>query len=170
MRHSPQKGRILRPVLYARKQRDVPDSRSDSVLPCEQAVDQRTIKAKRSELRNGLTCRQRMFILEELVGRSDKEAALSAGYSLSVAENTKQRIWKPRVRAEFERLLQVRVRQQNQIEVAVFSIRCGNTQDTQSAASHRVTPRITLAKVFVIIGMCSDSLFLSWASVAGERP
>ena len=27
-----------------------------------------------------------------------------AGYSLSVAENTKQRIWKPRVRAEWERL------------------------------------------------------------------
>jgi hypothetical protein len=28
-----------------------------------------------------------------------------------------------------------------------------------------VTPRISVAKVFVVIGMCSDSLFLSWASV-----
>jgi hypothetical protein len=34
----------------------------------------------------------------------DKDAALSAGYSLSVAENTKQRVWRPRVRAEWERL------------------------------------------------------------------
>lgn len=45
-----------------------------------------------------------MFILEKLVGRNDKEAALSAGYSPSVAENTKQRVWKPQVRLEFERL------------------------------------------------------------------
>ena len=41
---------------------------------------------------------------EKLVGLNDKDAALAAGYSLSVAENTKQRIWKPRVRAEWERL------------------------------------------------------------------
>ena len=62
------------------------------------------VKAKRSDLRNGLTRRQRTFILEKLVGLNDKDAALSAEYSLSVAENTKQRIWKPRVRAEWERL------------------------------------------------------------------
>jgi len=37
-----------------------------------------------------------------LAGLSDKDAALAAGYSVSVAENTKQRIWKPRVRAEWE--------------------------------------------------------------------
>ena len=35
-----------------------------------------------------------MFILEKLVGRSDEDAALSEGYSLSVAENTKQWTWK----------------------------------------------------------------------------
>jgi hypothetical protein len=35
---------------------------------------------------------------------NDKDAAIAAGYSLSVAENTKQRVWKPRVHAEFERL------------------------------------------------------------------
>jgi phage terminase small subunit len=59
---------------------------------------------KGRKLRNGLSHRQRMFVLEKLVGLNDKDAALSAGYSLSVAKNTKQRIWKPHVRAEFERL------------------------------------------------------------------
>lgn len=59
---------------------------------------------RRSELLNGLTRRQRTFVLEKLLGHTDKDAALLAGYSLSVAENTKQRIWKPRTRAEFERL------------------------------------------------------------------
>jgi Terminase small subunit len=47
-----------------------------------------------SELRNGLTDRQRRFILEKIAGLNDKDAALAAGYSLSVAENTKQRVWK----------------------------------------------------------------------------
>jgi phage terminase small subunit len=60
--------------------------------------------AKRSELRNGLTRRQRVFVLEKLAGLNDRNAALAAGYSLSVAENTKQRIWKLRVRVEFERI------------------------------------------------------------------
>jgi hypothetical protein len=42
---------------------------------------------------------------EKILGSSDKEAALAAGYSLSVAENTKQKIWaKPRVPIEFKRL------------------------------------------------------------------
>jgi hypothetical protein len=99
-----QKGRILGSLVSARKQHEQPDSRSDVDIACEQAVEQGIVKAKRSDLRNGLTCRQRMFILEKLVGRSDKDAALSAGYSSSVAENTKQRIWKLRVRKEFERL------------------------------------------------------------------
>jgi len=65
---------------------------------------QELVKTKRSDLRNGLTRRQRTFILEKLVGLNDKDAALAAGYSLSVAENTKQRICKPQVRAEWERL------------------------------------------------------------------
>jgi len=34
----------------------------------------------------------------------NKDAALAAGYALSVAENTKQRIWKPQVLAEYERV------------------------------------------------------------------
>ncbi len=64
-------------------------------------------QGRRSELLNGLTRRQRTFILEKLLGHTDKDAALLAGYSLSVAENTKQRIWKPRTRVEFERLKEV---------------------------------------------------------------
>ena len=65
------------------------------------------MEAKRSELRNGLTRRQRTFILEKLVGLNDKDAALSAGYSLSVAENTKQKIWaKPEMWSQFERLIE----------------------------------------------------------------
>jgi phage terminase small subunit len=60
---------------------------------------------QKAERINGLLRRQRTFLLEKLVGLNDKEAALAAGYTLSVAENTKQKIWaKPLVRAEFERL------------------------------------------------------------------
>src|SRR5580704_2464266 len=80
------------------------DSESDGTCASEQANMQELLRAKRSDLRNGLTRRQRTFILEKLVGLNDKDAALAAGYSLSVAENTKQRIWKPRVRSEWERM------------------------------------------------------------------
>jgi hypothetical protein len=59
---------------------------------------------RRSELRNGLTDMQRLFLFGKLSGLNDKDAAIAAGYSLSVAENTKQRIWKPQVRSEYERL------------------------------------------------------------------
>jgi phage terminase small subunit len=55
----------------------------------------------------GLSRRQRAFIREKVLGLNDKDAALAAGYSLSVAENTKQKIWaKPQVSTEFERLLE----------------------------------------------------------------
>jgi hypothetical protein len=63
-----------------------------------------TREVRRSELRNGLTDRQRLFLFGKVSGLNDKDAAIAAGYSLSVAENTKQRIWKPRVRVGFERL------------------------------------------------------------------
>jgi hypothetical protein len=54
--------------------------------------------------RNGLTDMQRLFLFGKLSGLNDKDAAITAGYSVSVAENTGQRIWKPRLRAKFERL------------------------------------------------------------------
>jgi len=65
---------------------------------------EKTVQKRRSELRNGLTDRQRLFLFGKLSGLNDKNAALAAGYALSVAENTKQRIWKPQVLAEYERV------------------------------------------------------------------
>jgi hypothetical protein len=52
-----------------------------------------------------LTVRQRAFLREKILGSNDKEAAIAAGYSPSVSENTKQKIWsKPIVSREFQRL------------------------------------------------------------------
>jgi hypothetical protein len=82
-------------------------SESDGISVAEAGETEEWLNAERSDLRNGLTRRQRIFLLEKLVGLSDKDAALAAGYSLSVSENTKQRIWKPRVRNEWERLRSV---------------------------------------------------------------
>jgi hypothetical protein len=92
------------PLLTATQHPAFSDSESDETTAAETVHTQEFVEAKTSDLRNGLTRRQRTFVLEKLVGLNDKDAALSAGYSLSVAENTKQRIWKPRVRAEWERL------------------------------------------------------------------
>jgi hypothetical protein len=78
-------------LLTATQQPVFRNSESDASCAAEQARMQDFVKAKRSELLNGLTRRQRTFILEKLVGLNDKDAALSAGYSLSVAENTKRR-------------------------------------------------------------------------------
>ena len=61
---------------------------------------------KQAENRVGeLLRRQRHFILEKLVGQTDKDAAIAAGYSMWIATNTKQKIWaRPGVREEYERL------------------------------------------------------------------
>jgi hypothetical protein len=48
---------------------------------------------QRSQSGRTLSRRQRAFIREKLFGLNDKDAALAAGYSLSVAKNTKQKIW-----------------------------------------------------------------------------
>ena len=61
--------------------------------------------ASRLSLAGPLTRRHRAFLSGKIVGLSDREAALDAGYSFSMAENTKVKIWaKPHVQAEFERL------------------------------------------------------------------
>jgi phage terminase small subunit len=63
-----------------------------------------------------LGIRQRGFLREKILGSNDKEAALAAGYSPSVAKNTKQKIWaRPEVKDEYERLKQrfLAVREQN---------------------------------------------------------
>ena len=77
---------------------------SDVFEPSKPPTPEEELEQRRSELRNGLTDKQRVFLFGKLSGLNDKDAATAAGYSPSVAENTKQRIWKPRVRAEFERL------------------------------------------------------------------
>jgi hypothetical protein len=79
-------------------------ARVDASREFEPLTPEEELERRRSELRNGLTNMQRLFLFGKLSGLNDKDAAIAAGYSVSVAENTKQRIWKPRVRAEFERL------------------------------------------------------------------
>jgi len=100
----------------AAEQRVSREFASDIFEPGEPLTPEVELQARRSELRNGLADMQRLFLFGKLSGLNDKDAAVAAGYSRSVAENTKQRIWKPRVRAEFERLqhvLQVGNRNEN---------------------------------------------------------
>ena len=53
-----------------------------------------------------LTTRQRGFVVGKFEGKSDRRAALDAGYAPSAAENTKQKIMsRPEVRAAFRDLL-----------------------------------------------------------------
>ena len=52
-----------------------------------------------------ITVRQHAFLREKILGMSDKDAALAAGYAPSVAsDNTKHKLWTQEVTAEFERL------------------------------------------------------------------
>ena len=100
--------RLIVSLRAAIKQRISQDLRPDEFeLPKSPTLEEQ-LERRRSELRNGLTDRQRLFLFGKLSGLNDKNAALAAGYSVSVAENTKQRIWKPQVRTEFRRLLHLR--------------------------------------------------------------
>src|SRR5271163_1180156 len=51
---------------------------SDAGCASEQARIRDSVKAKKSDLRNGLTRRQRTFVLEKLVGLNDKDDARQA--------------------------------------------------------------------------------------------
>ena len=96
--------RLIVSLRAAIKQRISQDLRPDDFeLPKPPTLEEQ-LERRRSELRNGLTDRQRLFLFGKLSGLNDKDAALAAGYSLSVAENTKQRIWKPQARTEYERV------------------------------------------------------------------
>ena len=75
--------------------------KDDDLEVSEPPTPEEDLEQRRSELRNGLTDMQRLFLFGKLCGLNDKDAAIAAGYSLSVAENTKQKIWKPRVIDEF---------------------------------------------------------------------
>ena len=96
--------RLIVSLRAAIKQRISQDLRPDDFeLPKPPTLEEQ-LERRRSELRNGLTNRQRLFLFGKLSGLNDKNAALAAGYALSVAENTKQRIWKPQVMAEYNRI------------------------------------------------------------------
>jgi DNA-directed RNA polymerase specialized sigma24 family protein len=99
--------RILDSLRIAVEQEVLREFGPDIFEPTEPLTPEEELEQLRSELRNGLTDMQRLFLFGKLSGLNDKEVALAAGYSVSVAENTKQRIWKPRVRNEWERLRSV---------------------------------------------------------------
>ncbi len=96
--------RLLESLRTSIEQRVSREFEADIFELCKPLSPEESLKQRRSELRNGLTDMQRLFLFGKLSGLNDKDAAIAAGYSVSVAENTKQRIWKPRVRAEFGRL------------------------------------------------------------------
>jgi hypothetical protein len=98
------RSRLLDLLRTAVEQRLSRELESDIFELSKPLTPEEELEARRSELRKGLTDMQRLFLFGKFSGLNDKDAALAAGYSVSVAENTKQRIWKPRVRAEFERL------------------------------------------------------------------
>jgi hypothetical protein len=95
---------LLESLRTAVEERVSREFSSDIFKPSKPLNPKEEPDARRSELRNGLTDKQRLFLFGKLSGLNDRDAAIAAGYSPSVAENTKQRIWKPRVRAQFERL------------------------------------------------------------------
>src|SRR6516162_10946253 len=100
-------GRSSRMIVSLRaaiRQRISQDLRPDDFEVPKPPTLEEQLERRRSELTNGLTDRQRLFLFGKLSGLNDKNAALAAGYALSVAENTKQRIWKPQVLAEYERV------------------------------------------------------------------
>ena len=97
-------GRIDSWLRTARIQPGLKGLESDDFASFELPTPESELKKRRSDLRNGLTDKQRLFLFGKLGGLNDKDAALAAGYSVSVAKNTKQRIWKPQVLAEYARI------------------------------------------------------------------
>jgi phage terminase small subunit len=89
------------------------------------------------DLLNGLSRRERTFVLEKLMGMTDLDAALAAGYSRSMARNTKQKVWRPRVRAEFQRLHEAFVLQ---VHKALLEQVEARARDAATPASAPATP------------------------------
>jgi hypothetical protein len=80
-------------VLSARARLDASRGFAPDVFePPSMLTPEEELEQRRSELRNGLTDMQRLFLFGKLSGLNDKDAAITAGYSVSVVENTKQRI------------------------------------------------------------------------------
>ena len=96
--------RMMQSFITAVEKRFQREFASDGFDSAESLSPEEALERRRRELANGLTAMQRLFLFGKLSGLNDKDAAIAAGYSLSVAENTKQRIWKPLVLAEYERI------------------------------------------------------------------
>ena len=64
------KSRILSSLCKEIEHNSREDSRSDAAVALEHGKKQAKVKKRRSEIRNGLTQRQRAFILEKLVGQN----------------------------------------------------------------------------------------------------
>jgi hypothetical protein len=70
-----------------------------------ETVRKRRRRSRKKAVRiHELSLRQHAFVREKILGMSDKDAALAAGYAPSMADNTKHKLWTPQVTAEFERL------------------------------------------------------------------
>ena len=96
--------RLMESIMARIEQQFPPESESDISRNKTELSPEQELEERRWELKKGLTDLQRLFLFGKLSGLNDKDAVVAAGYSLSVAENTKQRIWKPQVRAEYERV------------------------------------------------------------------
>jgi hypothetical protein len=101
MRTSPLMRRILAVVDTREVERILEARDSDKFAEVTLDTPEEQLEELRMKLRRGLTHMQRLFLYGKLGGLNDKDAALAAGYSLSVAKNTRQKIWKPRVADEF---------------------------------------------------------------------
>ena len=84
--------KVMTPLRTAIEQRFLRELELDNLVRQSPPTPEEKLERRRSELRNGLIDMQRLFLFGKLSGLNDKDAAIAAGYSLSVAENTKQRI------------------------------------------------------------------------------
>jgi hypothetical protein len=85
------RNRLLESLRTAVEQRLSREFASDIFEPSKPLTPEEELEARRSELRKGLTDMQRLFLFGKLSDLNDKDAALAAGYSVSVAENDKHR-------------------------------------------------------------------------------
>src|SRR6266849_5474736 len=74
--------RMLESLRTAVEQRVSREFASDVFQPSKPLTPEEELEARRSELRNGLTDRQRLFLFGKLSGLNDKDAAIAAGYSV----------------------------------------------------------------------------------------
>jgi len=82
------RSRTLISLLTAKKHQGFDRLGSDDFAPFEVPTPEHQLEKRRSDLRNGLTDRQRLFLFGKLGGLNDKNAALAAGYCPQVIKKT----------------------------------------------------------------------------------